>query len=283
MRRMGVALCAGLALIAGAAEAAGNKGGLYDFSIFLSRPIPYDTPRAVPTVPSSATGVPTYLQPPAPSFISPATQPAPFQASPQRVAAARSSAVRPVYDRDDGWFGGFFDRLYLQAGAGYDIPSDFDGRAGAAQFSVDVDPSYVAGVAIGTYFAENWRAEMAFDYRQADYGDVRSGGAKLAQSGELTVPTLLFNAFYDTPFDVYGIRPYIGLGLGAAFVDGSSITVAGVKGSGPESTELAYQGAFGVSYRINETWTLGLDYRYLGTGDSDVAHQSGVLSVRFDL
>lgn len=283
MRRLGVALSAGLALMACAAEAGGNKGGLYDFSIFLNRPIPYDTPRSVPAVPSTATGVPTYLQAPTPGYVPPSTQPALFQASPQQVAAARSAAVRPVYDRDDGWFGGFFDRLYVQGSLGYDIPSDFDGRAGGTPFSVDVDPSFVGGVAIGTYFAQHWRGEMAFDYRKADYGDVRSGGAKLAQSGELTVPTLLFNAYYDTPFDWAGIRPYLGLGVGAAFVDGSSVTVAGVRGEAKDGTEFAYQAALGVSYRFNETWTLGLDYRYLGTGDSDVAHQSGVLNVRFDL
>jgi len=78
-------------------------------------------------------------------------------------------------------------------------------------------------------------------------GTVIQGGG-----GELNA---MANVYYDfMPYQRFS--PYIGAGIGVAFVD--SNTSLG-------STQFAYQGMIGLAYHIDSNWTVGLEGRYNGT------------------
>ncbi|MFO1083169.1 MAG: OmpA family protein [Reyranellaceae bacterium] len=69
---------------------------------------------------------------------------------------------------------------------------------------------------------------------------------------------IMANAFYD--FMAGGpIVPYIGAGLGIAFVNASAL------GGNTSSTNFAYQGMVGVGYNINPELRINLEGRYYGT------------------
>jgi len=74
---------------------------------------------------------------------------------------------------------------------------------------------------------------------------------------------IMANAFYDF-FAGQAIVPYIGAGLGIAFVDASAL------GGNTSSTNFAYQGIVGVGWNINEQFRLNLDGRYYGTTNPSV-------------
>jgi OmpA-OmpF porin, OOP family len=74
---------------------------------------------------------------------------------------------------------------------------------------------------------------------------------------------IMANAYYD--FNAGGvIVPYIGAGLGIAFVNASA------GGGSTSSTQFAYQGIIGVGWNIDEQFRLNLDGRYYGTTNPTV-------------
>ena len=76
---------------------------------------------------------------------------------------------------------------------------------------------------------------------------------------------IMANAFYD--FLAGGpIVPYIGAGLGVAFVNASAL------GGNSSSTNFAYQGIIGVGWNIDPMFRLNLDGRYFGTTSPTVSN-----------
>ena len=76
----------------------------------------------------------------------------------------------------------------------------------------------------------------------------------------MAVHTALANGYYNFRNSTK-ITPFIGGGVGAAFLEGNSSS-----GSASD-TVLAYQGTAGALYSINEQLALTGSYRYLGTED----------------
>ena len=67
----------------------------------------------------------------------------------------------------------------------------------------------------------------------------------------------MINGYYDfMPASI--VSPYIGVGVGAAFID--SNTRFG-------NTQFAYQAMVGLAYHITSNWAAGIEARYLGTTD----------------
>ncbi|MFO1159259.1 MAG: OmpA family protein [Reyranellaceae bacterium] len=74
---------------------------------------------------------------------------------------------------------------------------------------------------------------------------------------------IMANAFYD--FNAGGtIVPYIGAGLGIAFVNASAL------GGNTSSTNFAYQGMLGVGYNIDPQIRINIEGRYYGTTSPSV-------------
>ena len=123
---------------------------------------------------------------------------------------------------------------------------------------VNVYPNtgWLAGGSIGYDFVGP-RVELEGVYR-SNYGTLQ-GAFNFNTAGFSNQQTaIMANAFYD--FLAGGpIVPYIGAGLGIAFVNASAL------GGYTSSTNFAYQGMIGVGWNIDPQFRLNLEGRYYGT------------------
>ena len=133
-------------------------------------------------------------------------------------------------------------------------------------------------LAIGQKF-NDLRAEAEFSHFKAKYKRFTQefGRETLvgddAMQGSLKSNALIANVYYDLPF-VKMVVPYVGVGIGLAHIQNQvQIThdpIPGFFDGGTFKTKvtdlkLAYQGILGVTLNVNETMSVGMDYRYLST------------------
>jgi outer membrane protein OmpA-like peptidoglycan-associated protein len=170
--------------------------------------------------------------------------------------------------------------------------------AAGASFYEDVTPTLESGslgnVATTTTFKTGYRATAAAGWgwgnglrTEAEFGysaaDVDHGF--LSNDGRASQFTLMGNAIYDfdtgTPW-----TPHVGIGLGVGFdrVGGVNFP-AGVQTIDTSSTTFAWQGIAGLEYAIAPQLRVGVDYRYIGGGDIEVASASNIAphAASFDL
>jgi opacity protein-like surface antigen len=186
--------------------------------------------------------------------------------------------------------------VYVSAGAGAaDAPNGtFEGTG----IHVDFDLGKPIGVlALGVDFADGWRFELEGGYRYNDtevvfFDDGRSDWAVDSES-VLSANTLGLNAIYQFDPD-WAFKPYLGAGLGAAWVDYEiNQYITDVRMLDDSDTVLAYQLIAGLAMPLGEHWALGLDYRYWRAPqielddvngepfDTDHAQHSAMLHVRY--
>jgi outer membrane protein OmpA-like peptidoglycan-associated protein len=131
---------------------------------------------------------------------------------------------------------------------------------------VNVYPNtgFAVGGSIGYDFVGP-RVELEGVYRSNDgsLSLVPIGFPNLTAGFNNQQTAIMANVFYDF-FAGETIVPYIGGGLGIAFVNASAL------GSSTSSTNFAYQGIIGVGWNINEQFRLNLDGRYYGTTSPSV-------------
>lgn len=129
-----------------------------------------------------------------------------------------------------------------------------------------------AAIAVGYDFSRKFdvpvRAELEFAFTGDTSKDVNVYG--LPAKVEIGAKTLLANVYWD--FAEYkGFTPYVGAGIGLAFVN----TEAGALGYSMDNDETVFAGqiGFGCAYAINETFSIDLGYRFLFMGDGEVEYE----------
>jgi len=230
--------------------------------------------------------------------------------------AADMLADSPEYTNVEfgtGWY------LRGDIGAGI-IPANANSDFGGGDF--DLGSPISVSVSAGRTYAEGFRLEANFNHFNGLSGSSRNGysdcgtedhdsnpaTANIAVTGDCAVTTvsnlnaasLMANVYMD--FSQYwGVRPYVGAGLGAALVSWSSFnwtdtctgtvttdcgTGGGIGTNTRDSGSFAAEENFtyaanimaGVSYEISKEVTLDLGYRYTYLGDigfADTATSSG--------
>jgi len=122
------------------------------------------------------------------------------------------------------------------------------------------------------------RGELELGYHALGIKDVTVGaGAKTSATGDMKIPTLMANAYYDL-HNSTRFTPYIGGGLGMAHLEFP--TGLGYGNTSGTDNRFAYQGMLGVSYSPESLpatdWSLG--YRYLGTSAPQFTSATGHIS-----
>jgi outer membrane protein OmpA-like peptidoglycan-associated protein/opacity protein-like surface antigen len=159
---------------------------------------------------------------------------------------------------------------------------DLDGAG--SNYEVDVAEDWAAFGRLGYRFDQNWRVELEGGYRGGDIESFTNTGPEIptgicqpspvgaceGPDGTIDAATLMVNVIYDFGDDSWGIRPFVGLGAGAARVNTDFIgTRGGQRGfaiaADDSSTKLAAQALAGVSMALGERLDLDLTYRYLMT------------------
>ncbi len=191
--------------------------------------------------------------------------------------------------------------VYLSVFGGVLFEDDFDsgivnGPAAGANYDIDLDTGFLIGAAVGFEFEQvatalTPRLELELSYRSLDVGTVNfsgnGAGAELNVSGDVDSVSLFTNALVD--FDT-GSRftPYVGVGLGVAFVDYDVSYQTGplIVNDNEDDAEFTAQVIAGVSYELSENIDLMVDARYSRIFDVEVnrvnATAGGVLTGTFE-
>lgn len=90
-------------------------------------------------------------------------------------------------------------------------------------------------------------------------------------SGYASANLIMANVFYDTPEMLPALTPYLGLGIGYAYIQDS---LSGLRSQGPvyfsaRTSSFAYQGMLGITYNFAEQYAAYLGYRYVATSSAD--------------
>jgi opacity protein-like surface antigen len=155
---------------------------------------------------------------------------------------------------------------YVELDLGASIPLD-------SEIIDDADASYNPTIAftsaVGYAFNQNFRVDLEYGYQEADID--RIAGVNVDGAASLTVHTALANGYYNFKNSTQ-ITPFIGAGVGAAFLEGN------LGSASASDTVLAYQGTAGASYSVNDHLAVTGSYRYLDTEDGALGMQKASFS-----
>jgi len=166
------------------------------------------------------------------------------------------------------------DGFYVRAGAGVSFVSDLEQDVTFSPFlafpspasngqTVETETGFVAGGALGFDYADGIRTELEYRYQTAGVESVtRTGGLSdptvvTPPSDDLIAHLLMANFFYDFRNSM-ALTPFIGLGVGGAFVENEN---------GDRDAALAYQGRAGLSLSLSDGFSVDAEYIYLRTND----------------
>ncbi len=166
---------------------------------------------------------------------------------------------------------------YLRGDIGVDFFTDPDVRFHALEFEhEELRPALMVGVGAGYEFNQYLRADLTVDYRGTDFNGktpcyAACGFAFTQENAELNIFTGMANIYLQAG-TYYGFTPYIGGGIGFAYVDLSEY--AGFNPNGTtntfndnDATNFAWNVTAGASYAFSERLALDANYRYLDFGD----------------
>jgi OmpA-OmpF porin, OOP family len=131
----------------------------------------------------------------------------------------------------------------------------------------NMDTGWAVGGKIGYDFVGP-RVEVEGLYRQnTGTGQVFFQGGSANVFGRIEQVSVMANLLYDF-FPSSDFTPYVGGGLGVAFVDST------IQGCNLCSTQFAFQGIAGVAWNASQALRIGLEGRYFGTTTSNLAYSN---------
>ncbi len=155
---------------------------------------------------------------------------------------------------------------YVELDLGASIPLDSKIIDNA---DASYNPTIAVTSAVGYAFNQNFRVDLEYGYQEADID--RIAGVNVDGAASLTVHTALANGYYNFKNSTK-ITPFIGGGVGAAFLEGN------LGSASASDTVLAYQGTAGASYSVNDHLAVTGSYRYLDTEDGALGMQKASFS-----
>ncbi|MEX1108037.1 MAG: outer membrane beta-barrel protein [Dongiaceae bacterium] len=182
------------------------------------------------------------------------------------LATAAAATIAAVQMPADAAADGFYVGVMGGFGWAQDVKGDYTYNGNPYTADLESDTGYVLGIAGGYGFDFGGRAELEFAYRSNELDKITFGpGSAASISGDINVYSLMTNFWYD--FDTgTGFMPYLGGGIGAAWLTSNDWQFSGNSVHSDDSDlAFAYQFGAGVNYAFNETFTMGLGYRFFGT------------------
>lgn len=156
---------------------------------------------------------------------------------------------------------------YVGGGVGANFAHNSTAHNARGDRTIEYDPglTYLGNVGYG--WREGFRVEGEVMHSRSNVVRMLNAPANAPYDGQLNNTNLFANAYYDMNTNTR-FTPYVGAGIGIAFVTADKIGVFSNGGfiDGTE-TELAYQGIAGVSAKLDKNWSLTADYRYIRTAE----------------
>jgi len=159
---------------------------------------------------------------------------------------------------------------YLGIEGGAVWPEDVSLSGGNLSFDTGWSLGAVAGYNFGT-----WRREGEYAYRSNDgSATVSAGTSGVSETGggDTVTNALMLNAFYDFRMVSPTVYPYLGAGMGFAWVD-QEVTTPSFRVDDSD-TVFAYQFIAGIGFDLSKAFTMALDYRYFATADPSYSYNT---------
>lgn len=202
----------------------------------------------------------------------------------------------PAYAPEPVAFSGWYIRGDVGAGIAFDpdIRSTFEETVYDNRFvHKSIDDSAIIGLGVGYAFNSWLRFDVTGEYRTPQHLHALEGYSPPPDTGligtayddytgRVQSSVFLANAYVDLG-TWYGVTPYIGGGVGAAYTIVSKLTdngIGGIAGYGyggygtapsHDKFDLAWAGMVGLSYALTQNLKLDIGYRYLDMGDAESA------------
>lgn len=172
------------------------------------------------------------------------------------AAVLAAASVVPAHaDPVPGW--------YVGGGVGANFAHNSKAHNPSGDRTIEYDPglTYLGNVGYG--WRNGLRLEGEAMHSRSNVVRMLSSPSNSSYDGHLDNTDLFANVFYDISTGTR-LTPYIGAGVGAAFVQADNIGVFSNNGFiDGWQTELAYQGIAGVAAKLDKNWALTADYRYI--------------------
>ncbi len=173
-----------------------------------------------------------------------------------------ANAATPI----NGWYSNVF--------GGYTyLPSNVDiTTSGLTRSNTRYQSGFDAGGSLG-FKSDPLRYEGELTYLRANIKKFDINGiSQTTPTGFGEAALGLANVYYDFPGITAPIQPYLGAGIGYAWVESALNTHSGSSGitrfNGSNSV-FAYQAAGGLTYNFAENYALNIGYRYVATTHVD--------------
>ncbi|WP_170294814.1 OmpA family protein [Roseospira navarrensis] len=162
---------------------------------------------------------------------------------------------------------------YVGAGGGLNLNDTGDLEIGGRQRELDTDLGFVGLASFGYAFGNGLRAEVEGGHRRNTVDNW--GGTGL--DGDLSAWHGMVNLLYDIDTGT-GFTPFVGAGLGAAFVSIDADNRARGLSADDSDVGLAYQAMVGLGYSVTDSLSLSADYRFFHAVDITADAGSGGVS-----
>lgn len=159
---------------------------------------------------------------------------------------------------------------YVGVGGGLNLNDTGNIRTNGRSRDVDTDLGFVGLGSFGYAFGNGLRAEIEGGYRQNSLD--QWGNTNV--DGDMSAWHTMLNAIYDFDLDSR-FTPYVGAGLGAAFVSVDMENNAAGVNHDDMDVAFAYQAIVGMGYDITDNIAVTADYRFFHALDLDDALSSG--------
>jgi opacity protein-like surface antigen len=168
-----------------------------------------------------------------------------------------ASAATPI----DGWYTSVF--------GGYtNLPNNIDSSSGGALYSdASYHAGYNAGGSIG-FKSNALRYEGQITYFDANLKKFSVNHIpQTGVTGNNDAVVALGNVYFDFYNLLNCLQPYVGMGLGYAWINATLYSTGplGVSHFSGSNTVFAYQPTVGLTYNFAENYALNIGYRYLAT------------------
>ena len=157
------------------------------------------------------------------------------------------------------------DYAYIRVGAGVSFVSDLEqditlnpnvvlpALPVPATQTIGLDTGFIASAAIGFDYADGIRTELEYRYATTSIDAVSDGGPLPAAVNDDINAHFIFTNFYFDFANSSAFTPFIGAGVGGAFVTNQNDV---------RDAALAWQARAGVSWALSDGFSADLDYNY---------------------
>jgi opacity protein-like surface antigen len=146
-------------------------------------------------------------------------------------------------------------------------------------YGLTFDPALQGSAVAGWDFAPGnpvgeGRIELEYTHRSNPLNQLKFAEGSITGSGNVTADSLLAN-FWGVFHNKSPWAPYLGVGLGAARMEASSLKVAGQPLGSGSSVVFAYQLGTGVDFTLTDKLSLDLGYRFFNSTQPKFTEASG--------